>query len=211
MRTPRTWLILALLLCAVTAAAIAIPSTLAYIAARSNTVHNAFRVDYVPPEEVSVQVNVHKTVQFMGSQTIGPGGFSFRLLNLQTNEATAMTTFADGTASLTLPFTAADVGQTYYYRLYEVDTGRENVLYDTTMYDIAITLGVNDYNQMTATIVMNNEAVTDIVAEFVNLYTVVDIPPTSDPAQPVLWLALLVFSLTGLVLLGRKSCFLRRS
>lgn len=208
MKIRRQWFVLAVLLCIVTAAAIVLPTSLAYIAAHSNTLHNTFRVEYLPPADILVPVSVHKTVLCMGDEEISPGGFSFRLMNLNTGEITAMTTFTDGWATVELPFTAEDVGQTYQFRLYELDTDRPFVTFDETIYDISISLVLNEVHEMSAELTMNGAPVTDIVAEFVNLYEPVEIPDTGDHQQPLLWLALLGISGTALALLIRKTMLL---
>lgn len=195
------WLMLALLLCVVTAVAAASRFTLAYIAANSNTVRNSFRVEYLPPQDITVPVSVHKTVLQSGDEEISPAGFSFRLMNLDTGEVLSMTSFTDGWATVQLPFTAGDVGKTYRYRLFEVDTGREHIIYDDTVYDISISLALDETYEMSAGLTLNGEAVTQLVAEFVNTYEDITLPDTGDYAQPLLWLALLSLSGAGLALL----------
>lgn len=204
MKSRRPWLMLALLLCAATVVAAALPSTLAYIAANSNTVRNTFRVEYLPPEDIAVPVRVHKTVLSLGDETLSPAGFSFRLQNMESGETISMTSFIDGSASVMLPFTADDAGKTYTYRLYEINGGREHVSYDETVYDITITLSVNEVHEMIADLTVNGSPVTEIAVEFVNLYTPAEIPDTGDEGQLLLWSAMLAFSGAGLVLLMRR-------
>lgn len=205
MTSRRLWIMLALLLCAVTAVAVALPSTLAYVTANSNTMHNTFRVEFLPPKDVSVPVRVHKTVLYTCEEPISPAGFSFRLMNLTTGEVTSMTTFTDGWATLNLTFTAEDVGRTYQYRLYEVDGGREHMVYDETVYDFSISLVLNETHEMTAVVTMDGEIATEILAEFVNVYDFYEVPDTGDHEQPLLWLAVLLIGSVGVALLSRKK------
>ena len=209
MKIRKMWLVVALLLC-VAFISVALPTTVAYVAGRSNTVHNTFRVEYLPARDVVVPVTVHKTVQCAGSDTIGPEGFSFRLQNLATGTATAMVSSSEGWASTQLTFTAADAGKTYRYQLYEANGGRDKVTYDNTVYDITITLELNEYHEMFAVIKVNDEVVPAIKAEFVNLYGATDVPDTGDDNQPLLWLAVMLCSGAGLLLLCRKDRMLRR-
>lgn len=205
----RIWLLaVALLLCG--AAAFAVPQTLAYIVDHSNTVNNSFRVEYLPPQDVTVPVRVHKTVQYMGEEGIGPAGFSFRLVNLTTGEVTSMTSFTDGWASANLTFTADDAGKTYNYQLYEYNSGREHVIYDETVYDVTIELRLNQQHEMVPVLTMNGQSVTEITAEFVNFYEAADIPETGDHDQPLMWLALLLLSTAGLCVMGCKERRIRR-
>lgn len=200
-----TWLLAVALLLFGVAAAFAVPSTLAYIADSSNTVNNSFRVEYLPPQDVTVPVRVHKTVLFMGEEGISPAGFSFRLVNLETGATTHLTSFTDGWAEAELTFTADDAGKTRYYQLYEYNNGREHVIYDETVYQISIELRLNEQHEMNAVVTMDGESVDEIIAEFVNMYDVVDIPDTGDHDRPLMWLALLLLSGAGMLVLRRKE------
>lgn len=196
---------LAMLVCVAITIVSAPPSSLAYIAANSNTVHNSFRVVYLPPQDISVPVKIQKSIANLSKKEIGPGGFDFDLLNVNTGEVTTATTSEDGRAVIYLPFAAEDVGKTYRYRLYELNTGREHVTYDETVYDISITLVLNDMHEISADIVMDGRPVTEIAAEFTNKYYVpVPLPDTGDPNHPVLWTAMLILSGAGLAIIGKK-------
>ena len=206
----RKWLLaLALLLCIAAAAAAAMPTTVSYFVDRSNTIKNTFRVEYLPPSDITVPVRVHKTVLSMGNESISPAGFCFHLENLDTGDVIPMTTLANGETTASLIFTADDISKTYNYRLYEYNDGRNNVIYDETVYSISITLQLNDQHEMSAALAINGEATAEIVAEFVNTYHKMDIPVTRDYAHPLLWLVLLLFSGTGLVLCRREHIFRR--
>ena len=210
MKTRQRWLSLAILLCVVTTVAIALPSTLAFIFSLSNTVHNSFRIEYLPPKDITVPVSVKKTVLYFGDEEVGPGGFSFRLMNLNTGESTAMTTLSNGEATLNLTFTAEDVGQTYRYRLFELAGDRQYMTYDETIHEIAISLRLNDVHEMVADLTLNGEPVTEIVGHFVNIYEPVQIPPTGDHVQPLLWLIALLFCGATFMLLCSKMRLARR-
>lgn len=205
MKNRRLWLTAALLLCALAAAAMTLPSTVAYIADRANTVRNTFRVEYLPPQDIAVPVRVHKTVMCLGEEEIGPEGFSFRMENTQTGSAVSLTARADGYAQAELTFTAEDVGKTYHYRLYELNAGREFVIYDETVYEISISLQLDEQHEMFAVLTVDGKAVSEITAEFVNLYQMMEIPDTGDHAQPIMWLAMLLVSGMGLALLYMRK------
>lgn len=196
---------LALLLCVAITIVFAPPSSLAYMAASSNTLHNSFRVVYLPPQDFSVPVQIQKSIINLGKDGIGPGGFEFQLLNVDTGEVTAATTAGDGRATINLPFTAEDVGKTYHYSLYEMNTGRKHVSYDEKIYNISITPVLNEVHELSAELVMDGTPVTEITAKFANKYYVpIPLPDTGDHSHPLLWLAMLVFSSAGLALNGRK-------
>ena len=206
-----TWLMLAMLFCVAIAVISAPPTSLAYIAANSNTVQNAFRVEYLPPQDITVPVRVQKTMISLSERDVGPGGFDFRLINVDTDEAAIITSSADGWAETYLTFTAEDVGKTFRYRLHEMDTGRKNVTYDESVYDISIIIGLDQSHELCAELWMDGAPVEEIVAAFENVYYVpVPLPDTGDEARPILWAAMLVFSGSGLVMLRKKRNDFRR-
>lgn len=205
------WIKLALLFCVAIAVISAPPTSLAYIAASSNTVQNAFRVEYLPPQDINVPVRVQKTMISLSERDIGPGGFDFRLINVDTDEAAIMTSLDDGRAEMNLTFTADDVGKTFRYRLHEMDTGRKNVTYDESVYDISIAVNLNEVHELCAEMWVDGVPVKEIAARFENVYYVpVALPDTGDEARPILWAAMLVFSAVGLMILRKKRNGSRR-
>lgn len=205
------WIKLAMLFCAAVAVVSAPPSSLAYITANSNTLRNAFPVVYLPPQDISIPVRIQKSMINLSTKEIGPGGFEFQLLNVDTDEIAVVTTSDDGLATMYLPFTADDVGRTCRYRLYELNDGRRHVVYDETVYDISITLVLNEMHEMSAELTMDGKPVTEIVAEFTNEYYVpVPLPDTGDHARPMLWLAMLILSGMGLIMLRKERTVFRR-
>lgn len=207
MKNRFSWLATALLLSVLVILTVVLPASLAYVAANSNTLHNTFRLVYLPPESVNVPVRLQKTVLSEGEERISPEGFSFSLLNLTTGETLYLTSDQNGFASAILPFVAGDEGKTFAYRLQEINDGRENMTYDERIYEIKITLGVNDWNQLTADITINNEAVSEIFIEFENMYMPIDVPVTGDHSHPLLWMALLLLSGAGMALLMKQKIF----
>ena len=202
---------LALLVCTAIAVAVAAQPTLAYITARSNTLNNSFRVVYLPPQELRVPIAIEKTVVNLGGEEIGPGGFAFSLTNMDTGEAVTATTAGDGRAAMELTFTAGDVGKTYRYRLCEVDTGREHVIYDDTVYEIGISLALNELHELSAQLTLDGKRVTSIVAAYENRYAAPhSLPDTGDHTHLLLWTAMLLFSGAGLIVLKKNRAAYRR-
>lgn len=205
MNIRRLWVKLALLFLLSASIGFAIPTTLAYLTAQSDTLINTFTAPYFPPEPASVEVRVHKTVHNIGTESIGPEGFRFTLQNTQNNETFPLTTDANGFASVTLPFSDADLGQTHTYRLYEINDGRENVTYSDQVYTIEITLSVNADNQIVASACVDGQPVQQIVTVFENEYNAgIILPPTGDHTPIALYLALMLISGAGLVVLLTK-------
>lgn len=141
----------------------------------------------------------------MTPESIGLEGFRFTLQNAQNAEAFTLTTDANGAASVTLPFSDADLGQTHTYRLYEINDGRAHVTYSDQVYTIEITLSVNANNQIVASVRVDGQPVQQVVAVFENEYNAgIILPPTGDDTPIVFYLALMLISGAGLVVLLSK-------
>ena len=205
------WIKLAMLLCAAITIVFTPSFSLAYIAANSNTLHNSFRVVYLPPQDISIPVMIQKTMVNLSDEDIGLGGFDFCLVNDTTGEALTATSADDGWAVIDLSFTAEDVGKTYAYRLYERNTELKNITYDETVYEISITLVLNEKHEMSAELTVDGQPVTEIVEEFENKnYVSIPLPDTGDHAHPILWMVMLVLSGAGLIVFENKRAVFRR-
>jgi len=205
------WIKLAMLFCVTVTVVFAPPSSLAYIAANSNTVHNSFRVEYLPPQDICVPVMIKKSIVNLSDEEIGAGGFDFCLANVDTGEAIVAESAADGRAAIYLTFTADDVGKTYRYRLNELNTGCENMIYDDKVYNLSIQITLNEIHELSAELRMDGSLTAEIAAEFVNKYYVpAALPDTGDPAQPMVWLAMLLISGSALAMMMKKRIDFRR-
>lgn len=209
MNIRRLWVKLALLFVMAAAVGFAIPTTLAYITAQSDTLVNTFDAPYFPPAAANVEVRVHKTVRNIGTESISPEDFRFMLQDTQSGEAFTLITDANGYAAVTLPFSDADLGKTHTYRLYEMDDARENVIYSDAVYTIEITLTVDAQNRIVASASMNGKPVQQIVAEFENIGNAGGaLPHTGDTADIRLYVVLMLISAAGMIILlpKRNGC-----
>ncbi len=138
------------------------------------TISVKFNNTFIPvipdPEDISVKIDVDKTVKNTGSSSIGPAGFEFVLENTVSGEKLALKTDENGDAAFSLPFTAADVGKIFTYRLSEINGGMAGVTYDTKVYDISIAIALGNDNKLVASITMNGEKVDKAIASFENIY-----------------------------------------
>ena len=202
MNIRRLWVRLVLLFVVAAVAGYAIPTTLAYVAARSSTLYNTFGAPYFTPESTSVEVSVHKTVHNVGTETISPEGFQFALVNTQNGETITLTANENGFDSAALYFSDADIGKTCVYHLYEVNDGRAGVTYSEKVYTIEITLSVNADNQVVASVTVDGQPVQQIAAEFENICNVGIAPPPTGDATPVaLYMALALTSAAAMAIL----------
>lgn len=177
------------------------------------------------PADITVDIGVVKTVVNKGAESIGPEGFEFVLDALaESVKDIKVTSDESGKAEFTLSFTEADIGKTYTYKLTEVNGGKEHVSYSTAEYTVAVTISLNEDNELVAAVSVNGEAVAEAVAEFENVYDYTptpeedpeesedaeepDNPKTGDGASLQLLLGLMMVSgggLFGTALGGRKS------
>lgn len=172
-----------------------------------------FKNIYTPqPADIKVDIDVVKTVKNIGVSVIGPEGFKFVLENVSDPSApkSEVMTDKDGKAVFTLTFTEDDIGNTYNYKVYEVDEDRSCVTYDDTVYNIYIAVSIGADNKLVATVVINDQAVNEAVAEFENIYDdpYVPSPPTGDYSNITLWLAVLFVSgglFAGTVYFAKKG------
>lgn len=205
MNIRRSWFQLALLFLVAVGIGFAIPGTLAYITAQSNTVVNTFGAPYFSPEQTDVDVQVQVTIRNIGTESIGPEGFTIMLQDTESGETFTATTDSDGNAQFSLAFTNDDLGKSHTYTLTQINDGRENIIYSDRVYTIEITLSVNADNQIVAIITMDGNPVEQIIAEFENIYFVdAEIPLTGDDNRIGLYFALTLISGAALVILRPK-------
>ncbi len=172
-----------------------------------------FKNIYTPkPADINVDIDVIKTVKNIGVSVIGPEGFKFVLENVSDPSApkSEVVTDKDGKAVFTLTFTEDDIGNTYNYKVYEVDEDRSCITYDDTVYNISIAVSLGTDNKLVATVINNEQAVNEAVAEFENIYDdpYVPSPPTGDYSNITLWLAVLFVSgglFAGTVYFAKKG------
>ena len=163
---------------------------------------------YTPkPEDITVDFDIVKTVVNKGSEKIGPEGFEF-LLNALADGVADITVKADenGKAKFTLTFTEDDIGNTYTYKLTEVNGDKANVTYCNAEYTITVAIELNENNELVAILTKNSENVTAVVAAFENVYNYTppktDNPKTGDNTNLQLWFALLFVSCGAMVTLA---------
>ena len=170
----------------------------------------AFVNTYTPdPDALPLDFEVNKTVTNVGTQVIGPEGFTFQLENMTIGGILTAVSDENGKAVFNLTFTEDDIGKVYTYKLTEVNDGREHVTYSDVAYNITVAITLNDNNELVATITNNGAAVDKIVADFENIYDYTPEPdPTGDPGA-LLWTVMLAVSgLGGMVTvkrLGKKE------
>ncbi len=136
------------------------------------------------PEDITVDIGVAKTVINKGSEKIGPDGFEFVLEDITTNEKRNVKSDTAGNAKFTLAYTEDDIGKTYTYKFTEVNGGKANVTYSNAEYTITVAIELNENNELVATLTKNGENVTEVVAEFENVYDYTPVPDPDSNSDP---------------------------
>lgn len=184
----------------------AVGTTYCYLVTKTDPVTNVFVPGPAdePCPALTVQIGIDKVVHNVGKATHWKGGFQFVLENLTTSQGLRATSDNNGKASFLLSYTQADAGKTYTYRLFEADLGLAGMTYDTSVYEIAIEVSLNESNALVAALTMDGESVDALQARFENTYDADTpvAPPTGDSAKLTLWFVGMSVSGSALVALA---------
>lgn len=175
------------------------------------------------PTDASVDVTVQKVLVNNSGETMGLNGFEFQLVGVEKPGTATVKSDDTGAAKFTLTFGYEDIGETFTYKLSEVNTAIERMTYDETVYEIKVAVGQNHTTgEITLTVTRNGESAAE-AAVFTNTYAAK--PPVVPPAPPVNpdgppktgdtfnlggWAALMGVSaicLLAVLVIGRKELF----
>ncbi len=146
---------------------------------------------YTPkPDDITVEIDITKIVENLGTASLTPEGFEFLLKDLAGIAADVkVTSDENGKAKITLTFTENDAGKTFSYTLSEVKGDVADMTYSTVVYEIEVKIDLGADNKLTATL-KNNDTETDkLSAEFINVYDF-DVPVTGDTSNTMFFAAI---------------------
>lgn len=204
MKKRQSLLKLVLLISVAAVVAFVVPVTLAYIFDKTEPVVNTF----VPPqglnEQTAANIQVLKKVTNTGKEEIGPGGFKFVLENTATGEQQTVESDFKGNAAFTIPYAGTDAGKTFFYSVYEINDGRENVTYSEKVYAIQVDVEMME-DKPVARVYLDGVETANCQVQFENLYGALEPPDTGD--QGLLWVygALLIVSFAALMVILRRK------
>lgn len=136
--------------------------------------NNSFVPAFPDPADITVEIDVSKTVDNIGTATMGKEGFEFVLTNTaDPNDKRKVESDENGEAVFALTFTKDNIGQTYDYILTETNEGMADMVYDESEYHVSIAITRDEgTNTLVATVTMTLEGqvVTDGIAAFTNTY-----------------------------------------
>ena len=166
---------------------------------------------YTPrPDDLTLDVSVHKTIQSKEKNPIGPEGFIFVLQALDENGEFIQTSDANGNAKFTLTFSEEDVGNTYHYQITEYNDGRTNVTYSTEVYQFEVTVSLGADNKLKLELVEDGKQVDSLKAEFVNIFSVKPVinpetPNTGDNSFAAVATAVMMCAAIAFVVLSKRK------
>ncbi len=167
------------------------------ITAGDETKQDMIFVNVFTPKDISVALNIQKILTNNSKREMGLDGFDFNLVGEGQN------LFAksdkDGKAGFNLVFTADDIGKTFNYKLSEVKGDIKGMTYSNIVYEISITIEVDEDGVLKAIYNNNPEPVDAVDFEFTNVYDGdPDVPVTGEKANPFMWIMMFVFALISL-------------
>lgn len=132
------------------------------------------------PSPVEMKVNVKKHLVNETNEEMGPSGFEFLLSGEDGTEITA-TSDKDGNASFTLEFDAQDIGKSFTYKVTEVDTGIEGMVYSDEEFTFKVTVAVDNLGNLKLYLNDNTTPANDFSVGFTNTYK--GVPPKEEPPK----------------------------
>lgn len=109
----------------------------------------AFENAYAP---AATTATIRATKRLEGA-ALSAGQFTFQLTDAETGEVVQTAPNAkDGFVTFLLPYTAADAGKTFTYKVSEVDDGQAGVTYDGSSYTVTVQVTDDGHGQVVATV-----------------------------------------------------------
>nr|WP_157885856.1 FctA domain-containing protein [Parolsenella massiliensis] len=109
----------------------------------------AFHNSYAPADTTA---RISATKQLEGA-TLSAGQFTFELTDADTGEVVQAAKNADdGSVTFMVPYTAADAGKTFTYRLSERNDGQTGVTYDASTYTVTVSVTDDREGNLTTTV-----------------------------------------------------------
>ena len=136
------------------------------------------------PSPVEMKVNVKKNLVNETDEEMGLDGFEF-LLKGGEKEITAISN-EDGNASFTLEFDAEDIGKTFTYKVTEVDTGIEGMVYSDEEFAFKVTVAVDNLGNLKLYVNEDLAPADSFDVQFTNTYKGApkkEEPPKDEPIK----------------------------
>ncbi len=159
----------------------------------------AFTNTYDEPDPINVTFDITKLLENKTDTVMGLKDFEFKLTTgLFGSTVTTAKTDANGKAAITMTYTVDDIGETFDYKISEVNTGIGGMKYDKDKVKVSVSI-TEENGVLKATVTQDGKAVNAVKAQFTNEY--VGVPVTGDMADPVLWTSVIVVALSAVALM----------
>ena len=86
----------------------------------------------------------------------------------------------------------------FQYKVYQKTGDRKSVKYDTTVYDVAVSIFVNDDGELYPVVVITVDGQKVDKIDFINVVSSNDTPQTGDNNHVAIWFSLAIASLIGM-------------
>ena len=180
-------------------------------------------VNTYTPDPVNIDLTITKILTG-DDNDISLDQFAFEVTDSDGN-VTELKADKDGKAIYTLTYDASDIGKTYRYNVKEIDTGVENVTYDTTVHYIIVEVLQDDNGEIYVETTVNRVSLDGLDIAFTNTYKaptpieddntdvleddvedkVEDKVDTSDSTHVAMYTALALTSMLGLAIVLKKK------
>lgn len=167
---------------------------------------NIYHIEEKPDiQDLQLSIQIENKVDNTGKYSIGPDNFEFILVENQTGKTNTSTTDADGKTNFNLVFTESDIGKTYNYKLSIVKGNIHGLTYSDQLYNISITISLDENYKLVAKILVNGQEVDSVLASFLNTYYIAQeepaLPPTIDLTDNTPYITMMIISAGGLLLI----------
>jgi pilin isopeptide linkage protein len=160
------------------------------------------------PEDITVALDITKTVKVNSGEGVSPAGFKFQLAD-KNGVLSTVESDSNGKARFQVIFQAEDVGKTFDFAITEVDTKVTGVTYSKVKHEVQITIAQNAAGELVPQLKLGGEAVDALAVSFVNTFDAAETPETGDSFNGGMLIMMMAASAFGLVtlLLGKKKEF----
>ena len=160
------------------------------------------------PEDITVALDITKTVKVNSGEGVSPAGFKFQLAD-KNGVLGTVESDSNGKAQFQVIFQAEDVGKTFDFAITELDTKVTGVTYSKVKHEVQITITQNAAGELVPQLKLGGEAVDAVAVSFVNTFDAAETPETGDSFNGGMLIMLMAASAFGLVtlLLGKKKKF----
>ena len=202
--TAKQAVIIALLLTITFTGGALMRTTLAYILDRAQPLVNTFAPSTTIIEG-EINLDIITTLNIIGGDgsNLSPEGYSFTMTDQLTGDQRTMVTGKDGMTTFPFTFNSSHAGQEFVYHVEMVNEGQPGVLYSDLVYEVRIVIE-NRNDNLVVQVYINGAPTTNYICPFEIIYPYKE-PITGDSSTVLINVALMLASLTALIIINRRG------